>query len=104
MDRNELFTLEASQYGKDYQSHLLEQYKLYVRMANKVSARRQAANSFFLTVNTAVIAFLGLVAKRGIGNGVSPTAEYTRLGYCDLRCRHHVVLFLASLSTFLQRA
>lgn len=33
----------------------LEIYKLLVEMADRVSQRRQAANSFYLTVNTAII-------------------------------------------------
>ncbi len=37
------------------QNELLELYKLCVESAEKVSDRRQAANSFFLTINTAVI-------------------------------------------------
>lgn len=37
----------------------LELYKLSVEMADRVSARRGVANSFFLTINTGVIALLG---------------------------------------------
>ena len=47
------------QYGSDYKLHLLEQYKLYVEMADRISARRQLANSFFLSVNTVIV---GLVS------------------------------------------
>ena len=36
--------------------HLLEQYKLYVEMADRISARRAIANTFFLTANTALVA------------------------------------------------
>ena len=34
----------------------LEQYKLYVEMADRISSRRQNANSFFLSINTAIVA------------------------------------------------
>lgn len=34
---------------------VLEIYKLLVEMADRVSQRRQSANSFYLTVNTAII-------------------------------------------------
>lgn len=34
---------------------ILEIYKLLVEMADRVSQRRQSANSFYLTVNTAII-------------------------------------------------
>src|SRR5215203_4386300 len=68
MDLDEaLYKTPASEYGAEYQNHLLEQYKLYVQMADKISERRQSANSFFLTVNTALIAFLGLVASPDVG-------------------------------------
>lgn len=37
----------------------LELYKLAVEMADRISARRGVANSFFLTANTGVVALLG---------------------------------------------
>ena len=37
----------------------LELYKLAVEMADRISARRALANSFFLTVNTGLVALLG---------------------------------------------
>lgn len=39
-----------------YRDHLLEQYKLYIEMADRISARRVTANTFFLTINTALVA------------------------------------------------
>ena len=50
-----------AEYGKDYHTHCLEVYKLYVEMADRISTRRQSANSFFLTINSAIIAVLGYV-------------------------------------------
>jgi hypothetical protein len=45
-------------------------------MADKISERRQSASSFFLTVKTALIAFLGFVASPNVGDdtglGASP--------------------------------
>lgn len=41
-----------------------ELYKLAVEMADRVSARRGAANSFFLTVNTGVLAVIGTATVR----------------------------------------
>jgi hypothetical protein len=43
----------------DVAQQYLELYKLAVEMADRVSARRAVANSFFLTVNTALAALLG---------------------------------------------
>ncbi|MFG2140168.1 hypothetical protein [Streptomyces sp. NPDC048650] len=39
-----------------YQGAILEQYKLCVEMADRVSSRRNLTNTFFLTLNTAVVA------------------------------------------------
>ena len=39
---------------------VLEQYKLYVEMADRVSARRALANTFFLTLNTIVFTAIGV--------------------------------------------
>lgn len=39
---------------------LLEQYQLAVEMADRISARRAAANGFFLTVQTTLVALLSV--------------------------------------------
>jgi hypothetical protein len=59
--RDILIANDSASYGKDYKSHYLEIYKLHVQMADNVSNRRQSANSFFLTVNTAIIGVTGYV-------------------------------------------
>ncbi len=59
-----LFAAEAKQdYGSEdkYREHLLEQYKVYLEGADRISARRQSANSFFVTINTALIALVSYV-------------------------------------------
>jgi hypothetical protein len=53
-----------AEYGADYDAHVLEQYKLYVGMADEISKRRHEANNYFLAINTGAIALLG-VAKEG---------------------------------------
>jgi hypothetical protein len=55
--------VSPSEYGEKYSDHVMEQYKLYVEMADRISARRQTANSFFLSINTALLAFVGLYAS-----------------------------------------
>jgi hypothetical protein len=56
--------------GDDYpkhekwHSHLLEQYKLYVEMADRISQRRSTANSYFLTVNSAIFGFVGYLTSK----------------------------------------
>ena len=41
----------------------LEQYKLYVEMADRISARRGLTNTLFLTLNTAIFAAIGALWK-----------------------------------------
>lgn len=45
--------------SRTYDAALLEQYRLYVEMADRVSARRGVANTFFLTLNTTVLTLIG---------------------------------------------
>lgn len=40
---------------------IVDQYKLYVEMADRTSARRATANTFFLTLNTAIFSLAGAV-------------------------------------------
>lgn len=58
----------AEEYGPSYRDHVLQMYKTYIDMADRISERREKANSFFLAVNTAMIA---LLAKDAFG-GSSP--------------------------------
>jgi hypothetical protein len=43
-----------------YSDAILEQYKIYVEMADRISARRGFANTFFLTLNSAVFTAIGV--------------------------------------------
>ncbi|MGN9811542.1 RipA family octameric membrane protein [Micromonospora sp. BQ11] len=43
------------------QSVILEQYKIYVEMADRVSARRGLTNTFFLSLNTLIATVAGIV-------------------------------------------
>ena len=47
-----------SAWGVADSNHLIEQYKLYVEMADRISQRRGMTNTFFLTFNTAIVAAL----------------------------------------------
>jgi len=72
--QKDLWGVPKDEYGGDHSGHLLEQYKLYVEMADRISQRRQAANTFFLTINAAIGTMLGIVpplAKVAIG-GAGP--------------------------------
>jgi hypothetical protein len=56
----EIASAAEAQYGSEYRNHLLEQYKLYVEMADKISERRQAANTFFIGMCSALLGALGV--------------------------------------------
>ena len=58
---DELFKSNEGDYGDHYKAHYLEIYKIYVEMADRISSRRQTANSFFLTINTTIVGLLGYV-------------------------------------------
>jgi hypothetical protein len=51
-------------HNEKWYSHLLDQYKLYVEMADRISQRRTTANSYFLSVNTAILAFVGYLTQK----------------------------------------
>jgi hypothetical protein len=48
---------EGSQ--EKYRTAILEQYKLCVEMADRISARRSLTNTFFVTLNTGIFALVG---------------------------------------------
>ncbi len=59
----DLKSVSSEQYGNEtqYRDHLLEMYKTYLEMADRISQRRQSANSFYLSLNTAIIGLIGYV-------------------------------------------
>lgn len=58
-----LFNTRKEEYTSDYYGHLIEIYKVYVEMADRVSARRQSSNSFYLTINSLLIAIGTLITS-----------------------------------------
>jgi hypothetical protein len=68
MDNNDLNLLRQTKetYGAEFKNHLFEQYKLYVEMADRISARRMLANSFFVGVHTALIAAFTVLLKENV--------------------------------------
>jgi hypothetical protein len=49
--------------GEHHQAAILEQYKIYVEMADRISARRSVTNTFFLSLNTAIFAMIAVFWK-----------------------------------------
>ena len=58
--------MEAEDYGENYQPHLLEQYKLYVEMADRISQRREQSNRFYAGLVSAIIALLVVMGRLGV--------------------------------------
>lgn len=48
------------------EDRILEQYKLYVEMADRVSARRTEANKFYISILSALLAFLAFVIGKNL--------------------------------------
>jgi hypothetical protein len=51
-------------YSDAYAAALVQQYVVYVTMADKVSVRRATANTFFLGLHTAVLTLFGVLWRR----------------------------------------
>ena len=62
-DQVSLIRQERDIYGDSWGTVLLEQYKIYVDSADKISERRTAANNYLLTLNTALVTLFGLISR-----------------------------------------
>lgn len=60
-------SVTSDSYGsrEQYNKHIFEQYKLMVDSADKISARRNLANTFFLTLHTFLIGAAGFIHEKG---------------------------------------
>jgi hypothetical protein len=54
--------MKKEEYGNKFNEHLIEQYKLYVQMADNISSRRSQTNAFFISVLSALLVFLSLAS------------------------------------------
>ncbi|MFW9924935.1 MAG: hypothetical protein ACFFDW_16790 [Candidatus Thorarchaeota archaeon] len=59
---NEMFNCKDDDISNN-SAILFEQYKLYVEMADRTSARRAATNNFFLTANSFIFVALGVLVS-----------------------------------------
>src|SRR5450755_3976692 len=62
-----LISNEEAAYGPKFQDHLLEQYKLYVDSAQKVSEKRISASNYLLTVSSSLLTLFGVIATQTSG-------------------------------------
>jgi len=58
--------MEPENYGDNYQAHLIDQYKLYVEMADRISQRRDQSNRFYAGLVSAIIALLVVMGRLGV--------------------------------------
>ncbi|MFZ1519296.1 MAG: hypothetical protein WAU11_11000 [Ignavibacteriaceae bacterium] len=65
-----LFT--GNKYDDKETNLLFEQYKLYLELVDRISDRRQNANSYFLGINTALCAVIGYLFSKDIDSEVKP--------------------------------
>lgn len=61
MGKNNLFNTVENKYGSQYKQHLLEQYKIYVEMADRISQRRISTNTFYITVTSLILTTYGVL-------------------------------------------
>lgn len=61
---NDGHTQNGYQSDEQYREHTLEQYKLFVEMADRISSRRDVANGFFLTLNSLILGTVGFFFEK----------------------------------------
>lgn len=64
--RNLMDRSRESYSEENFEGHLLEQYKLYVEMMDRISARRVQTNSFYISLLSGLLAWLSLVVNKDI--------------------------------------
>ena len=62
---DDIFSLSENTYGEDYKNKLFEQYRIYLKNIDNLENRRKVTHSFFLSINTGLIAALGILAQFG---------------------------------------
>lgn len=55
----DLVGISKDDYGEDFKTHIIDIYKIYVEMVDRIYARRLSSHKFFLSLNTAIIALWG---------------------------------------------
>lgn len=56
-----LIRTNESEYGVNYKQHILEQYKIYIEMADRISQRRMLVNTFYTSSSAIVLTIYGIV-------------------------------------------
>ena len=70
-EKVELINLDKKDYGESqYHEHILEQYKLFVQSAEKVTDRRNNMNNFYLSLTTAIAGVVGYIKTADLENAI----------------------------------
>ena len=82
-----LFRGGAPPTGEAAERSLLDQYRLLVESSERVVARRQTANTFFLSINSALLVFGALLLREGdplsvVGGGLTSGLSALGFGIC----------------------
>lgn len=72
---------DKKNYGALYQEHYFEQYKLYLNSIEKISDRRETANRYFLSVNSAIILVISVIIQYAHANRVFLALGATIFGF-----------------------
>ncbi len=56
-------SVNKDKYGEKFNEHLLEQYKLYVEMADRISERRMQTNKFYISLLSGLLALLSILVS-----------------------------------------
>ncbi len=79
--KNVLLVSDEKNYGDDYKQHCLEIYKLYVQRADEISSRREAANTFFLSIHTLLFGLTGYFSQADLPAKIAVGISGALLGY-----------------------
>lgn len=71
-------------YGNEFNAHFLEQYKLYVEMADRVSSRRVQIAGLYTSILSALLALLSITSNKDLFHGSQSIVLLTLsiLGLC----------------------
>jgi hypothetical protein len=56
--------ISPDSYGGDYYGHLMEEYKLYVEMTDRMSARRIQASQFYISLLSALFGVIAILVEK----------------------------------------
>jgi len=68
MADNDLFNNSPDKFNGNFSQFLLEQYKIYVEMADRNIERRNKTSTFFLTANSFLLSALGIFSEFGVNS------------------------------------